>query len=324
MSNANPQDVFEITVRDHDFPMALAQAHPPVRTLFGRGCRELITKMALQPGLAIVGSRQASPQGLADAHWYAKEASRAGLTIISGLAQGIDASAHKGGLEGGGNTIAVLGHGLQSIYPSQHQPLSEQILNGGGALVSEYPWGTPALPHHFPQRNRIIAGLARAILIVEATPQSGSLITARHALDLGIDVFVVPGSIHMPQSLGCNALIRQGAQLSQSPEQLLDDLGVTPASSTAKPAPKRGNAPSQRQLHGKSANRRQQPLAPELDPVAAKVLAALNFHPSTVSDLAAQSQLDDREIYGALLILELCGLTHRTPDGKWLKQRLYQ
>jgi DNA processing protein len=323
MSNANRQAVFEITHQAPDFPTALAQAHPPVRTLFGQGCRELISKMALQPGLAIVGSRQASAQGLADAHWYAKVAAQAGLTIISGLAQGIDASAHVGSLEGGGTTIAVLGHGLQSIYPSQHQSLSERILSRGGALVTEYPWGTPALPHHFPQRNRIIAGLARAILIVEATPQSGSLITARHALDIGIDVFVLPGSIHMPHSIGCNALIRQGAQLSQSPEQLLEDLGLAPAPPTPQRAPKRSHATSRQHPRHKAAGQ-QQPLVPELDPVAAQVLATLSFHPTAVSDLCTRSQLNEREIYGALLILELCGLTNRTPDGKWLKQRVYQ
>jgi DNA processing protein len=316
------QDQFELSFHAPDFPTALAQAHPMVRTLFGRGRRDLVTKMNAQPGLAIVGSRQASAQGLADARWYAKVASQAGLTIISGLAQGIDASAHAGGLEGPGSTIAVLGHGLQSIYPSHHLALGEQIVSEGGALVSEYPWGTPALPRHFPQRNRIIAGLARAVLVVEATPQSGSLITARHALELGIDVFVLPGSIHMLHSIGCNALIRQGAQLSQSPEQLLEDMGIHPTPA-AQSAPKPGQP-----RPGRSTKRRntgqQQPLVPELDPVAAQVLAALSFHPTAVSDLCSLSQLEEREIYGALLILELCGLTNRTPDGKWLKQRLCQ
>jgi DNA processing protein len=194
--------------------------------LFGLGNKAIIERMANSPGLAIVGSRQASTQGMADAHWFAREASKVGLTIISGLAQGIDAAAHRGGLEGCGSTIAVLGHGRDTVYPGQHRDLADLISCSGGALVTEYPDHTPAIAWHFPQRNRIIAALAQAVLVVEATPQSGSLITARHALELGIDVYVLPGSIHMPQSVGCNGLIRQGAQLIQSPEQLLEDLGM--------------------------------------------------------------------------------------------------
>lgn len=275
--------------------------------------------MGVTPGLAIVGSRQATSQGLSDAHWYASVVSQAGMTVISGLAQGIDASAHSGALTGSGNTIAVLGHGLQTIYPPQHQALGQEILDRGGAIVTEYPLGTPALPAYFPQRNRIIAALSRAVLVVEATPKSGSLITARHALELGIDVFVVPGSIHMMQSTGCNALIRQGAQLTQSPEQLLEDLGLKsprqwqPAFRHAK-----SSAIQNKNLAPKTG---QYSLATDLDPLTDRTLQGLDFYPKTVGELETLTGMAEQDLYGALLVLELCGLASRTPDGKWLKYK---
>jgi DNA processing protein len=285
---------FTLSLSDPDFPMSLAQAHPPVRHIFGRGDAHLLRKVSEQPGLAIVGSRQATQQGIADARWFAQAASAAGLTVISGLAQGIDASAHAGGLLAEGKTIAVLGHGLQTVYPAHHQPLCDQILAEGGAVISEYAWGTPAIARHFPQRNRIIAALARAVLIIEATPQSGSLITAKHALDLGVDVFVLPGSIHMPQSIGCNALIRQGAQLTQSPDQLLEDLGVLLPAAPTKHAP----SASSRRRSNKTLplTNSQQPLVPMLDEAASRVLGALSFHPTPVSGLGQATELDDNQL----------------------------
>lgn len=310
---------FEINLTDPDFPTALSQTHPPAVRLYGQGNRHLVTEMGAAPGLAIVGSRQATSQGLSDAQWYASVLSQAGLTIISGLAQGIDASAHSGALTGKGKTIAVLAHGLQTIYPPQHRRLSQEICESGGAIITEYSLGTPALPAYFPQRNRIIAALSRAVLVVEATPKSGSLITARHALDLGIDVFVVPGSIHMMQSTGCNALIRQGAQLTQSPEQLLEDLGLRAPGSwqTGPKAPLRSHRPSKKS----HSHIHQQPLSTELDPASQKALEALDHYPKAVSELVKASKVAERDLYGALLVLELCGLANRTPDGKWLKIR---
>jgi len=234
-----------------------------------------------------------------------------GLTIISGLAQGIDAAAHRGGLEGCGSTIAVLGHGRGTVYPGQHRDLADLISCSGGALVTEYPDHTPAIAWHFPQRNRIIAVLAQAVLVVEATPQSGSLITARHALELGIDVYVLPGSIHMPQSVGCNGLIRQGAQLIQSPEQLFEDLGMVVRKKTS-PAPPR------QQTLGLG----ERPIPPDIDGPTRKVLEALSFHPTVAEALANQIGLASGAVYAGLLMLELSGLVARTHDGRWHKTRL--
>lgn len=307
---------FRLDASDSDFPTALRHANPPAKQLFGVGNSELLRHPDHCRGLAIVGSRQATPQGLADARWFAREISQAGLTIVSGLAQGIDASAHRGALDVRGRTIAVLGHGRDRIYPPHHGGLAECILSSAGALVTEYPDGTPPRPFHFPNRNRIIAGLARAVLVVEAAPLSGSMSTARHALDLGIDVFVIPGSIHQPQSQGCNGLIRQGAQPVQSPHELLDDLGLAPrltrtASLASHPVGR----------SGRSVEGRQPGLAIELDADTNRVLNELSFQAVAISELLSRTGLDQERLYGCLLILELSSLVNRTPDGRWHKYR---
>lgn len=299
-----PPAEFRLACSDADFPTTLTQTHPIVRMLFGQGSRELVADMGRAPGIAVVGSRQASAQGQQDAFWFAKELSTQGVTVISGLAQGIDACAHAGALKGGAKTIAVLGHGLDSIYPPSNGALAKEILEHGGALVTEYPKGTPARAFQFPQRNRIIAGLARAILVVEASPQSGSLITARHGLELGIDVFVIPGSIHMPQSMGCNMLIRQGAQLVQSPQQLLEDLGVV--------LPK-----ARSRLNKKEADL----FSKSLDTRAKSVLTALSFQPASTMALQTATGLASGDLHAGLLLLELENLASRLPDGRWLKYR---
>ena len=312
---------FEIDATDRDFPMPLGQTHPPVVALFGRGCESLARALFQMPGIAIVGSRQATLQGCSDARWFGRELSRAGFTIISGLAQGIDAAAHRGGLEGPGKTVAVLGHGRDLVYPLQHRGLAEDIAAQGGCLLTEYPEGMPAKAHHFPHRNRIIAGLAKALLIVEALPQSGSLITARHALDLGVDVFVIPGSIHLPQSQGCNQLIRQGAQPVESPEQLLADLGLLrpPIQSTQRRqrrGPQREHPdglPLFEQLSSASADARR---------AHDRLLFSLSHHPQDVDSLEKATGLPREKLYGELLLLELRQLASRTPDGRWRKIRL--
>lgn len=297
---------FELDAFEPRFPKALTETHPPVSKIYGLGQQGLIEKMGPEPGLAIVGSRQASPQGLQDAEWFAAEASALGLTIISGLAQGIDAAAHRGAMAGPGQTVAVLAHGRSMLYPSRHEGLANQIIAQGGCLITEYVDGAPALPHQFPARNRIIAALARAVLVVEAAPRSGSLITARHALDLGVDVFVLPGSIHMPQSVGCNALIRQGAQLVQSPDQLFNDLGLL--------------------AHAKSraGSNRRHPLGPSpevslIDSRAQRVLDVLDFQPRTIHELEKASLLGQGDLFAGLLVLELEKIAARLPDGRWLK-----
>ncbi len=307
---------FQLSALDAHFPTALHHANPPVFRLFGSGNSELVGTDESRRGLAIVGSRQATPQGLADARWFAREASQAGMTIVSGMALGIDASAHQGALDAKGSTIAVLGHGLDHVYPSQHSGLANTIVSNAGCLVTEYPDGTPPRPFHFPLRNRIIAGLSRAVVVIEAAPQSGSLSTARHALDLGLDVFVIPGSIHQTQCQGSNDLIRQGAHLVQSPQQLLEDIGALPI------RPKRRGVVSQRSAGGlASPDARQAGLGSDLDPETTKVLGHLDFQAAAVSGLVSRTGLTQECLYGCLLILELSGLVNRTQDGRWLKYR---
>lgn len=297
-------DIFELPADEHDFPTALFHCHPPVKTLYARGSPGLFRSLAKTPGVAIVGSRQASAQGLADARRFALAISEAGIAVVSGLALGIDAAAHESAMAAEGKTVAVLGHGPDKVYPPAHHALAEKIVSGGGLLLGEYPRGVGARPFHFPHRNRIIAALSRAILVIEATPQSGSLITARHGLDLGIDVFALPGSIHSPQSLGTNALIRQGAQLVQSPEQFLEDLGLSVAD------------------RGAFGHGTQLALAPS-DERSRKVLDCLGFAPLPPEDLCKKARLTPGDVYAGLLLLELSGQAKRLPDGRWLRYRCF-
>lgn len=315
---ASPDDArFEWSANEDDFPTALTQAHPPVRMLFGRGSRALLEGIHARPGVAIVGSRQASAQGLADAGRFGRALSAQGMTVVSGLAQGIDAAAHQGALSEKGSTIAVLGHGADSVYPPQHRGLAATIVANGGALITEYPDGTPARQWHFPCRNRIIAALCRAVLVIEAAPRSGSLITARHALELGIDVFALPGSIHMPQSLGTNALIREGAQLIQSPDQLLEDLGLkTPQAPGSRCGARKTATDAIRQ---RATDHERQLMLEVGDPQSQRVLAELSFQPTEPQAISRTLGMPEGSVYGSLLILELAGLASRSPDGRWLK-----
>lgn len=315
MSIQSAPSLFSILDSDSDFPTALQQAHPPVHELFGLGSEAYARQLFRKPGVAVVGSRQATVQGCADATRFAAALSRAGLAIISGLAQGIDAAAHRGGLSGCGKTAAILGNGLDQIYPRQHAGLAKEIQLQGACLLTEYPAGTPARPQHFPNRNRIIAGLCRAVLVVEAMPKSGSLITARHALDLGIDVYVIPGPIHLPQSAGCNQLIRQGAQPVQSPEQLLEDLGLKQPAATARKTKASGPG----LLPGPDLFAKSACLTPEQAQQLQRLLGCLNAHPQDIESLGRLTGRESVGLYGDLLLLELMRLAARTPEGKWQK-----
>lgn len=320
MNNSRwPHKQFTWSADTAGFSPALSQCNPPVVRLFGVGCPETVTQLSGKPGLAIVGGRKASAQGLADARWFSRKLSEAGLTIVSGLAQGIDAAAHEGAIAAEGLTVAVLGHGLNHLYPPEHQELAGRILDTRGALLAEYPADTPARPFHFPQRNRIIAALCRAVLIIEAAPQSGSLITVRHALDLGVDVFVLPGSIHETQCMGSNALIRQGAQLVCSPQELLEDLGLQTYI-------KKGGAVEPKDCAQKSAQARNQNkdrnesqnlgLAAQ-DPRCQAVFGCLGFQASDVKSIVGACGLPESDVYAALLLLELSSQVKRRADGRW-------
>lgn len=206
---------------DPAYPKALEEIADPPRLLYVKGRLELLQK----PAFAIVGSRNATAQGVRDAEAFAYALSSAGLPIVSGLALGIDAAAHRGGLRAEGASIAVVGTGADRLYPARNRDLAD-ALAASGALVSEFPLGTPPLPQNFPRRNRLISGLARGVLVVEAALESGSLITARFAAEQNRDVFAIPGSIHAPTSKGCHQLIKDGAKLVDCVEDILEELRI--------------------------------------------------------------------------------------------------
>jgi DNA processing protein len=239
-----------------------------------------------------VGSRNATPQGLANATGFARVLSEAGLTIASGLALGIDAAAHRGALQGEGSTVAVLGTGIDVVYPPRNAGLHRAIAERG-ALVSEFPLGTPPIGDNFPRRNRLISGLARGVLVVEAALASGSLITARLAVEQGRDVFAIPGSIHSPLSKGCHALIKEGAKLVESAQDVLGELG--------------GAAPP------RTVSTVQQSSAE----VEHELLKHLGHDPCNVDTLCQRSGLTPDTVSAMLLQLELEGRVASLPGGRY-------
>lgn len=273
-----------MTLADEDYPRALLEIADPPVMLYCKGQRALLS----QPGLSIVGSRNATPQGVRDAEAFAHALSDAGFTIVSGLALGIDAAAHRGGLAGAGSSIAVIGTGLDRIYPARNEALAHQLAESG-IIVSEFPLGTPPLPGHFPRRNRLISGLARGVLVVEAAPNSGSLITARVAIEQGREVFAIPGSIHSPLARGCHALIKQGAKLVESAADILDELAWQ--------------------------QRLDPPALPER--VSDPLLAALEGAPVTLDLLAQRTGLTLEALSAKLLALELDGRIASLPGGRY-------
>jgi DNA processing protein len=246
-----------------------------------------------RPSLAVVGSRNATPQGLANAEAFAAALSRAGLTIVSGLALGVDTAAHRGGLEGSGSTIAVIGTGADRVYPARNRDLARRIAEAG-LVLSEFPLGTPALAGNFPRRNRVISGLARGVLVVEAAQRSGSLITARLAAEQGRDVFALPGSIHSPLSKGCHQLIKQGAKLVDDVQDILDELGLSTA-----PVPSEAGAPARDD----------------------SLLQLMGFDPCDTDTLAARSGRPVEQLSAALLELELDGRVASLPGGRYQRLR---
>jgi DNA processing protein len=278
-----------ISWTDEDYPAQLREMADPPMLLYATGRRELLG----QNCLAIVGSRNATPQGSANAEAFAQALSEAGITIVSGLALGIDAAAHRGGLKGPGSSIAVVGTGLDRVYPARNKALAHDIAERG-LLLSEFPLGTVSAPGHFPKRNRIISGLSHAVLVVEAALNSGSLITARLALEQGREVMAIPGSIHSPLSKGCHALIKQGAKLVESAQDIAEELAwpALPVSSGAR-----------------TGNRETESL-----------LQHLGFDPVSIDQLADRSGLTVEALSAKLLTLELEGQVAQLPGGRY--QRL--
>lgn len=285
-----------LTLADDGYPPALLEIPDPPLMLYAKGRLALLSA----PALAVVGSRNATVQGIANADQFSQALSQAGLTIISGLALGIDAAAHQGGLRGAGSTVAVIGTGADIVYPARNRNLAHRIADAG-CIVSEYPLGMPAIAANFPRRNRIISGLARGVLVIEAALQSGSLITARMAAEQGREVFAIPGSIHSPLSKGCHLLIRQGAKLVESAQDILEELrDFTPAAAAAAGTP--SPAPA-------SANPK--------DPLSSRLLTAMGFDPVHLDVLAQRSGFDIAVLSSQLLTLELDGLVERLPDGAY-------
>ncbi|MBB5214780.1 DNA-processing protein DprA [Parapusillimonas granuli] len=291
-----------LTLADPGYPRSLLDTHDPPLLLYVNGAVPLLSR----PGIAIVGARSATVGGADNARAFARYLAEQGWSIVSGLALGIDAAAHEGALAAGsqgGGTVAVLGTGIDIVYPARNRGLAHRIA-AEGALVSEFPLGTRALPHQFPRRNRLVAGLSRGVLVVEAARQSGSLITARLATEMGREVFAIPGSIHSPLSRGCHALIRQGAKLVESGQDIHEELGA-PGSSAAASAPDLLS-----------------PLeAPPLDEDAARVLDALGHDPAHIDQLAARSGMDLPRLNACLLELELSDRVFRHEDGRFQRRQ---
>lgn len=282
-----------LTLADERYPRRLLEITDPPPLLYVKGRTELLAR----PALAIVGSRNATAQGVANAEAFARALAHAGLTIVSGLALGIDAAAHRGGLAAAASSIAVLGTGADLVYPARNRALAHELA-ARGALVTEFPLGTPPLAGNFPRRNRLISGLSLGCLVVEAAADSGSLITARLALEQGREVFAIPGSIHSPLSKGCHALIKQGAKLVESAHDILEELRL-PAAAVTAPEPQEQTS----------------------DPRVQRLLDALGHDPCDLDTLAARSGLGTAELAALLTHLEIEGRVEALPGGRYQRLR---
>jgi len=288
MSERDTIQILRLT--DGGYPPLLKEIATPPSELYLKG------SLPTSQCLAIVGTRQASPYGLRLAEKLAKEAAHAGLAIVSGLARGIDTAAHRGALAGNGVTVAVLGSGLLDPYPPENRRLSEEMVEKGGCLVSEFPLTAPPLPENFPRRNRIISGLSLGVLVVEADEQSGALITANFALEQGREVFACPGPMDSVLSRGCHRLIQQGAKLVIDLQDIVDELKI----------------PLSRPLLKEEKK-------PVLDPQEAKIFQHLSDEPLSVDLLAERSHLPVQETLSTLLQLELKQLVRAYPGKRFVR-----
>ncbi len=297
-SGASP-DCIEIEFGSDDYPELLGQLADPPRRLYVRGDPAVLHL----PALAIVGSRNPTAGGQRNAREFARHLGRWGFCIVSGLAQGIDSEAHRGALDAGAPTVAFVGHGLDRIYPAANLELARAI-EQNGALVSEFPAGTPPRKSHFPQRNRLISGLSLGTLVIEAARQSGSLITARLSGEQGREVFALPGSIHNPLSRGCHRLIRDGAKLVESADDILSELGALAGHVRAS-------------LEEPDAA--VEPLRSD-DQEYVKLRSTLSHDPISVDELVERSGLTIDQVSSMLLILELDGVVEKLSGGRYSLQ----
>ena len=280
-----------------DYPALLGAIDDPPECLYVRGDAAVLHL----PCLAIVGSRNPTRGGEQNAYEFARFLGQHNFCIVSGLAAGIDAAAHRGALAAGAATVAFLGHGIDTVYPARHRELADEIASRG-ALVSEFPLGTPPMKPLFPQRNRLISGLSLGTVVVEAARQSGSLITARLAAEQGREVFALPGSIHNPMARGCHRLIRDGAKLVESAEDIVNELGALAGGvlQFSEQAPERASGP----LAGEDAGYR-------------SLHAVLGHDPVSIDELASRSGLTIDELSSMLLILELNGKVEKLSGGRY-------
>jgi DNA processing protein len=289
-----------IPITSADYPPLLRQIVGAPPLLYVRGNSENLHL----PQIAVVGSRRMTRGGETNAFEWSKYLAAGGFVITSGLAQGVDGIAHSGALAAMGKTIAVMGTGIDSIYPREHRRLAENIIDQGGTLVTEFDPGAPPLPTHFPRRNRIISGLSLGVLVVEAAPRSGSLITARYALEQDREVFAIPGSIHNPQSRGCHQIIKQGAHLVERAEDIIHELQGALSGLAVLPE----QSSSALEVGEKNL------LADEL-----KLLSVLGFEPVDMDSLANDGLFSTAELSRLLVTLELKGLVE---NRSGLYQRL--
>lgn len=290
-----------VTCVSPDYPPLLAETAGAPLALYVDGDPRVLA----EPQLAIVGSRNPTAAGRETAHAFAEFLGATGLTITSGLAEGIDGAAHRGALAGGGHTIAVCGTGLDLVFPREHVALAGEIA-AHGALVSEFPIGTPGRRANFPQRNRIISGLTLGTLVVEAARRSGSLITARCAGEQGREVFAIPGSIHNPLARGCHALIRQGAKLVESAEDVLAELPAL--------------AGALAQIRRPATTARRESAGNELDKEYKILLDALGFEPASIDKIVERTEFSAEAVASMLLILELKGLVEAHAGGTYCRE----
>jgi len=294
----NRPDAHLLTPADAGYPALLREIASPPPQLFVRGNVDVLSL----PQLAIVGSRNATPGGAETAHSFASHLAARGFCITSGLAEGIDAAAHRGALAARGRTLAVCGTGPDIVYPRQHENLANEIVAAGGAIVSEFAPGTPVFRANFPRRNRLISGLSVGTLVVEASVRSGALITARHAMEQGREVFAIPGSIHNPVARGCHQLIRNGAKLVETATDIVDELGGLLAGLQLPDTPEREGLALE---------------APDSAAEFAQLLAAMGWDPVDADSLVARAGLTIGEVSSMLLMLELQGSVRALSGGRY-------
>ena len=293
------EDTWLLTCLDPAYPAPLNDIAGAPPLLFGRGDMALLAT----PQLAVVGSRNPTPAGAETARDFARHLATSGLTITSGLALGIDGAAHRGALEGGGQTIAVMGTGPDRVYPARHRELAHAIVAEGGALISEFPPGTGPYAGNFPRRNRVISGLSLGVLVVEAALRSGSLITARQAAEQGREVLAIPGSIHNPLARGCHRLIRDGAKLVETADDILEELAPQLRAALQAPSPEVDDTEMEP--------------AGALDEEYRQLLEFLGYEPTPVDLLVERSGLTADAVSSMLLLLELQGYVVPTAGGRY-------